>query len=48
MAGHMGARRSTQRGLVVHEIDPERNLILVRGAIPGPNQGIVEIREEGR
>jgi large subunit ribosomal protein L3 len=48
MAGHMGARRSTQRGLVVHEVDAERNLILVRGAIPGPTSGLVEIREEGR
>jgi large subunit ribosomal protein L3 len=46
MAGHMGAKRATQRGLVVHEVDPERNLILVRGAIPGPKSGIVEIREE--
>lgn len=48
MAGHMGARRATQRGLVVHEVDTERNLILVRGAVPGPKSGLVEIREEGR
>lgn len=47
MAGHMGARRVTQRGLFVHEVDAERNLILVRGAIPGPKSGLVEIRGEG-
>jgi large subunit ribosomal protein L3 len=45
MAGHMGARRSTQLGLVIHEIDTERNLILVRGSIPGAKSGVVEIRE---
>ena len=48
MAGHMGARRSTQKGLVIHEVDGERNLILVRGAIPGPKSGLVEIRGEER
>src|SRR6202012_2916895 len=36
MAGHMGAKRVTQRGLVVHSVDPERNLLLLKGAIPGP------------
>jgi len=46
MAGRMGGRRVTQAGLVVHEVDPERNLLLVRGAVPGPRNGIVEIREE--
>jgi large subunit ribosomal protein L3 len=48
MAGHMGARRVTQRGLVVHEVDEERNLLLVKGAVPGPRSGLVEIREEER
>ena len=46
MAGHMGARRITQRGLVIHEIDVERNLLLVRGSVPGSKSGILEIREE--
>ena len=45
MAGHMGAHRVTQTGLVVHEVDAERNLLLVRGSIPGPTSGLVEIRE---
>lgn len=46
MAGRMGGRRATQVGLVVQAVDPERNLLLVRGAVPGPRNGIVEIREE--
>jgi large subunit ribosomal protein L3 len=46
MAGQMGAKRRTQIGLVVHQIDPEQNLLLVKGAVPGPKNGIVEIREE--
>jgi large subunit ribosomal protein L3 len=46
MAGHLGAHRVTQVGLLVHDIDPERNLLLVQGAVPGPKNGIVEIREE--
>ena len=44
MAGHMGAQRVTQSGLVIHEVDAERNLLLVRGAVPGPKSGLVEIR----
>jgi large subunit ribosomal protein L3 len=46
MAGQMGAKRRTQIGLVVHEVDPEQNLLLVKGAVPGPKNGIVEVREE--
>jgi large subunit ribosomal protein L3 len=46
MPGQMGAKRVTQVGLVVHDTDPERNLLLVKGAVPGPKNGIVEIREE--
>jgi large subunit ribosomal protein L3 len=46
MAGQMGAKRRTQIGLVVHDVDPDQNLLLVKGAVPGPRNGIVEIREE--
>jgi len=46
MAGHMGAKRATQVGLTVHAVDPERNLLLVKGAVPGPKNGLVEVREE--
>jgi large subunit ribosomal protein L3 len=44
MAGHMGARRVTQVGLQIHEVDAERNLLLVRGSVPGPKNGVVEIK----
>jgi large subunit ribosomal protein L3 len=46
MAGRLGGKRVTQVGLHVHEIDVENNLLLVKGAVPGPKNGIVEIREE--
>jgi large subunit ribosomal protein L3 len=46
MAGRMGGKRVTQVGLTVHSTDPERNLLLVKGAIPGPKNGVVEVREQ--
>jgi large subunit ribosomal protein L3 len=46
MAGRLGGGRVTQVGLRIHGVDPELNLLLVKGAIPGPKNGIVEIREE--
>jgi large subunit ribosomal protein L3 len=48
MAGRMGGKRVTQVGLVVHDVDAERNLLLVKGAVPGPKNGFVEVREEQR
>ena len=45
MAGRMGGKRITQPGLVIHGVDVEQNLLLVKGSIPGPKSGIVEIRE---
>jgi large subunit ribosomal protein L3 len=44
MAGRMGGKRVTQVGLLVHGIDAEQNLLLVKGAIPGPKNGLVEVR----
>jgi large subunit ribosomal protein L3 len=44
MAGQMGANRVTTLNLEVVQGDAERNLILVRGAVPGPNGGLVFIR----
>jgi large subunit ribosomal protein L3 len=35
-------------GLRVHSVDPEENLLLVKGAVPGPKNGFVEVREEVR
>ena len=46
MAGRMGGKRVTQVGLTVHEVDPRRNLLLVKGAVPGPKNGYVEVRED--
>jgi large subunit ribosomal protein L3 len=46
MAGQMGSKRVTQRGLRVVEVDAERNLLLVEGAVPGANGGVVEIRSD--
>ena len=48
MAGRLGGKRVTQVGLVVHNIDAERNLLLVKGAVPGPKNSFVEVREAGR
>jgi large subunit ribosomal protein L3 len=48
MAGRMGGKRVTQVGLSVHSIDADRNLLLVKGAVPGPRNGLVEIREDVR
>jgi large subunit ribosomal protein L3 len=45
--GRMGGGRITQRGLTVVEILPGRNLMLVRGAVPGPKGGTVEVRTDG-
>jgi large subunit ribosomal protein L3 len=47
MPGQMGRRRVTQRGLTVVEVDAERNLLLIRGAVPGPKGGTVEVRSDG-
>jgi large subunit ribosomal protein L3 len=46
MAGHMGARRVTTSGLTIVAIRPEDNLILVKGAIPGPKNGLVMVRKQ--
>jgi large subunit ribosomal protein L3 len=44
--GQMGAKRVTQRGLEVVRVDAERNLLLLRGSVPGPAGGTVEIRSD--
>ena len=46
MPGRMGGGRVTQRGLTVHDVDPERNLLLVKGSVPGPKNGTVEVRSD--
>jgi large subunit ribosomal protein L3 len=44
MAGHMGHQRITVLNLEVVKVDPERNLLLVKGAVPGPKRGLVMLR----
>jgi large subunit ribosomal protein L3 len=44
MAGHMGNERVTVLNLEVFQADPERNLLLLKGAVPGPTGGLVMVR----
>jgi large subunit ribosomal protein L3 len=44
--GRMGGGRVTQRGLEIVELMPDRNLMLVRGSVPGPKGGTVEVRTD--
>jgi large subunit ribosomal protein L3 len=44
MPGHMGDQRVTQPGLEVISVEADRNLLIVRGAVPGPRGGLVEVR----
>ncbi|HXG34531.1 MAG TPA: 50S ribosomal protein L3 [Bryobacteraceae bacterium] len=48
MAGHMGVQRVTVRNLEVIEVDPEENVLVVKGAVPGPNGGYVIVRRARR
>jgi large subunit ribosomal protein L3 len=47
MPGQMGSRRVTQRGASVVEVDAERNLLLIRGSVPGGKNATVEVRSDG-
>ncbi len=47
LAGHYGVDRKTVRNLLVIRIDKDRNLLLVKGAIPGSRGGLVEVRRRG-
>ena len=46
MSGRMGGKRTTVRNLTVVEVDAENNLLFVKGAVPGANNGIVYIRKD--
>ncbi|MBT8485208.1 MAG: 50S ribosomal protein L3 [Phycisphaerales bacterium] len=48
MPGHMGAEQVTVRSLDVISIDPDRNLLLVKGPVPGPNQGLLLMKTARR
>ena len=47
MPGRMGGKRVTQRGLEIADIDAERNLLLIKGSVPGSRNAIVEVRTDG-
>lgn len=47
MPGHQGAARHTEMGLTIVKVDAERNLLFVRGAVPGSKNGIVTIAKQG-
>jgi large subunit ribosomal protein L3 len=44
--GQMGNKRITQKGLTIVQVDAEKNLLLVRGAVPGSRNGVVEVRTD--
>ena len=46
MAGHMGARTVTTVGITVVDVRPEMNLILVKGQVPGPRNGVVVVHKQ--
>jgi len=48
MAGRMGSDRITTQGLTVHAVDADRNLILVKGSVPGPKGALVLIRDAAK
>jgi large subunit ribosomal protein L3 len=48
MAGHMGNQRVTVRNLEIVEVDAEDNLLIVKGAVPGPNGSYVVVRRARR
>jgi large subunit ribosomal protein L3 len=45
--GQMGTKRVTQKGLEVVRIDAGKNLLMIRGSVPGPRNGVVEVRTDG-
>jgi large subunit ribosomal protein L3 len=48
MAGHMGNARSTIRNIEIIAVDPERNLLFVKGAVPGASKGIIQVRRTNK
>jgi len=48
MAGRMGGERVTAKNLTIVRVDAQKNILAVKGAVPGPNNGYVEIRKAQR
>jgi large subunit ribosomal protein L3 len=47
-SGHMGDARITVKGLTVAKVDAENNLLMIRGAVPGPNGSVVVVKKAAR
>jgi large subunit ribosomal protein L3 len=47
MPGQMGNKRTTQKGLEIADVDAERNLLLIKGSVPGSRNAVVEVRTDG-
>jgi large subunit ribosomal protein L3 len=47
MPGQMGNKRVTQKGLEIADVDAERNLLLIKGSVPGSRNAVVEVRTDG-
>jgi large subunit ribosomal protein L3 len=47
MPGHQGARNFTELGLIVVRVDADKNLLFVRGSVPGPMNGLLTVRKQG-
>ena len=48
MAGRMGGKRVTVQNLEVVKVDAERNLLIIKGSVPGPKNGILIIRKAAK
>jgi len=44
MPGHMGAERVTTKNLKILKVNPEKNLLVIKGAVPGPAKSLVQIK----
>jgi large subunit ribosomal protein L3 len=45
MAGHMGSQRTTTLNLMLHAVDEERDLLFIKGCVPGPKGGLIFVRD---
>jgi large subunit ribosomal protein L3 len=48
MAGRMGHARITTQNLIVHRVDAERGLLLIKGAVPGPRGGLLFVKSAAK
>lgn len=48
MPGHMGAERVTQQGVQIFRVDADRNIIIIKGSVPGPRGGLVIVKRTSK